>query len=208
MSEFGFGGGPPVGAGESDKEFGGFGPGAQQPAGNGQPVGPPPGDDEFTLDFTEAQEVPVYEPLPPGEYTLMVTEAIPARARTGAAMVELRCKVWDAGPFEGRMLPTHRIVVPNHRLVQEGKQPADKFQKQLDFFTNDLECITGNKWKGEKRTLKPKEHLENQLCRAYVTQKPNQSDPNLKHNEIARFLPKNSAPTSSGAPAGFGGFGG
>ncbi len=207
MSEFGFGGGPPVGPGESDKEFGGFGAGAQQPAGNGQPVGPPPGDDEFTLDFTEAEDVPVYQLLPAGEYTLMVTEAVPTRARTGAAMVAMKLKVWDEGPFEGRFLPTENLVVPNPRLVQEGKQPADKFKKQLDFFCNTLECITGVQWKGQTRTLKPKEHLENQICRAYVTQKPNSNDPNLKHNEIARFLPKTSAPTSSGAPTGFGGFG-
>lgn len=203
MSEFGFGGGPPVGPGESDKEFSGFGAGSVPPV-NGQEL-PPPTDEDFTLDFSEAEPVPVYQPMPAGEYTLMIAEATPTRAKTGAAMVEMLVKVWDAGPFEGRSW-TERLVVPNQRLVAEGKQAPDKFKKQLDFFTNNLECITGLKWAGEKRTLKPKEHLENQLCRAYVTQKPNQNDPNLKHNEVARWLPKNGAPTSSGAPTGFGGF--
>ncbi len=194
MSEFGFGGG------NADPEFGGFGPG-NGPTSPDQDLAAPITDADFTLDFSGADPVPVYTPIPAGEYSMMITEATPARAKTGSVMVELTLKVWDAGPFEGRMVKD-RLVLPNKE-----KQTAEKYKKTLDFFTDSLECITGQKWAGETRTLKPQEHLANQLVRAYVTQKPNMNDPNLQHNEIGRYLPKTSAASSSGAPAGFGGFG-
>lgn len=195
MSEFGFGGGQ-----SADPEFGGFGAGAQQPDNGVAPLT----EADFTLDLSDAEPVPDYVPMPPGEYTFLVKESYPDRAKTGSAMARLVLVCWDPGPFEGRVIKD-QLVVPN-----KAKQEPTKYKQSVDYFTNNLECITGQKWAGETRTLKPKEHLEGQMCRAYVVQKPNQNDPNMKHNEIGRYLPKTkgAAPASSGATPGFGGFGG
>lgn len=194
MSDYGFGG--------EDAEFGGFGFGS----GNGPDnkdtaqADRPPVPDEFDLDLTDAEDVPDWTPIPAGPYVFMVHEATPDWAKTGSAMVRLQLKVWE-GPHEGRFIKD-QLVLPN-----KAKQPADKYKKSVDFFTHNLECITGEKWKGEQRKLNPKRDLENRICHAYVTVKPNQNDRNLMHNEIARYLPREgSTTTPSGGSSGSVGF--
>lgn len=190
MSQFGFGAG-------ADPEFGG-----PQPANGPQPAPDAPlTGAEFSLDFTNAQDVPEFQVLPQGEYTFMVDSAEPDRSKnTGAAMVILTLKVWE-GPLEGRTM-RHWLVMPN-----KAKQEPEKYQQSIDFLCATLEAITGETWKGTQRTLVPERDLANRICRAYVTIKPDRNDPNIKRNNIARFIRKDAAPTSSGAPTGFGGFG-
>lgn len=155
------------------------------------------GAEEFSLDFTNAEDVPDFTPLPAGKYQVIVNSVDVGKSKTNKAMVTLHLAVAE-GPHEGRQLRDW-IVMPD-----VASQTPEAYKQSIDFLCAKLEAITGEQWKGQQKKLKPRE-LVGRICDAIVTIGTNNTDGSPTNN-VKRYVPADKASTSSGASGFSGGF--
>lgn len=145
------------------------------------------GEDEFDLDFTAAEAVPEFAPVPVGRYTVTSHEVEGTSSKDGKSKIIKLHMTLNTGPFAGRKLQDG-IYVPDKNV-----QEPDKYKQSMDFFCAKLEAITGEPWKGMQKKLRPS-MLVNKTFDVYVVIKKGD---NGEFNNIRRYYAAASAPTGS-----------
>jgi len=148
------------------------------------------GSEDFSYDFDEAIAPVGFEPVPAGEYHVLLTDVSVEPTSTGGKMLNVTLQVQSGpkgspqdGQFENRLI-FDRWVMPN-----KGKQEPEKFRKTLGFLQQRVEALTKEEVRGSFQ-LKPKELL-GQDCSVYVTVKQDKDEhgnPYPPKNEVSRYI--------------------